>query len=322
MLTLFSCELTQDMITKDEYLKDYIFNFKHWGVREKSAAIILAIHGYNDHSGSFKIPANFFQKFNIYTTAFDLRGFGRNEDLGEWYPLSYHINDIKEKVLNLKKENPSKDIFLMGESMGGAILISLLNLEKNLPIEGVILIAPAIWNFTERNFFKSLSLNLLSKIFPNLSLSGKGVIKIKASNNQKMLKELSEDPFFVHKPKIKSLHGVVELMDKSYNDAILFFKKPPYKTLLLIPIIDDIVPRKPLIELLREPEINDNLGKMIDLAVYKSSYHMILRDINSELILRQIKDWTKNTEDNFIKNNYENSYKTLLNEPFYHILDK
>mgnify|MGYP000655905343 CR=1 FL=1 len=100
------------MITKDEYLKDYIFNFKHWGVREKSAAIILAIHGYNDHSGSFKIPANFFQKFNIYTTAFDLRGFGRNEDLGEWYPLSYHINDIKEKVLNLKKENPSKDIFL------------------------------------------------------------------------------------------------------------------------------------------------------------------------------------------------------------------
>ena len=55
-------------------------------------------------------------------------------------------------------------------------------------------------------------------------MSGKGVIKIKASNNQKMLKELSEDPFFVHKPKIKSLHGVVELMDKSYNDAILFLK--------------------------------------------------------------------------------------------------
>ena len=57
-------------------------------------------------------------------------------------------------------------------------------------------------------------------------------------------------------------------------------------------------------------------------AIFSSSIFMILRDINSELILRQIKDWTKNTEDNFIKNNYENSYKTLLNEPFYHILDK
>ena len=49
---------------------------------------------------------------------------------------------------------------------------------------------------------------------------------------------------------------------------------------------------------------------------------MILRDINSELILRQIKNWIKNTENNFNKNNYQDSLKILLNEPFYHILDK
>ena len=232
------------------------------------------------------------------------------------------MEDIKEKVLNLKKENPKKDIFLMGESMGGAILISLLNSEKNLPIEGVILVAPALWNFTERNFFKSLSLNLISKIFPNLSLSGKGIIKIKASNNLEMLKELSKDPLFVHKPKIKSLYGVVKLMDKSYNDAILFFKKPKYKTLLLVPINDQVVPRKPLIDLLKDPVIKDNVEKRVDLAVYKSSYHMILRDINSELILRQVKNWIKGEERNFSKNNYQNSFEILLNEPYYHILDK
>ena len=321
LLTLISCGLTKNKIAENKGRDDYQFNFNSWGDQEESSVIILAVHGYNDHSGSFKIPANFFQKFNIYTTAFDLRGFGNNEDLGEWYPLIYHISDVKEKVLNLKKENPDKDIFLMGESMGGAILVSLLNLEKKLPIKGVILVAPALWNFTEKNYFKSFSLNLLSKIFPNLSISGKGIIKIKASNNLKMLKELSEDPFFVHKPKIESLYGVVKLMDQSYNDAILFLKKPSYKTLLLIPINDQVVPRKPLIELLKDPEVIDNIGKRINLAVYKSSYHMILRDINSELILRQIKNWIKNTENNFNKNNYQDSLKILLKEPFYHILD-
>ena len=40
--------------------------------------------------------------------------------------------------------------------MGGAIVLSLLNTNNNLPIDGSILIAPAIWNFKERNFFKAL----------------------------------------------------------------------------------------------------------------------------------------------------------------------
>ena len=68
-----------------------------------------------------------------------------------------------------------------------------------------------IWNFKKRNFFKSITLNLFSKIFPNLSLSGKGLIKVQASDNLRMLKELSEDPFFIHKPKLKSLNGITNL---------------------------------------------------------------------------------------------------------------
>ena len=38
--------------------------------------------------------------------------------------------------------------------MGGAIVVSLANQNKTLPIEGVVLVAPAIWNFTEENFLK------------------------------------------------------------------------------------------------------------------------------------------------------------------------
>ena len=102
----------------------------------------------------------------------------------------------------------------MGESMGGAILFSLINSNKNLTIDGIILIAPAIWNFKKRNFFKSLTLNFFSKIFPNLSLSGKGLIKVQASDNLRLLKELSDDPFFIHKPKLKSLNGITNLMDE------------------------------------------------------------------------------------------------------------
>ena len=56
-----------------------------WGDETNSSSIILAIHGYNDYSKSFEIPANFLTKFNLFVIAFDLRGFGKNNSRGEWY---------------------------------------------------------------------------------------------------------------------------------------------------------------------------------------------------------------------------------------------
>ena len=35
-----------------------------WGDETNSSAMVLAIHGYNDYSKSFEIPANFLTKFN------------------------------------------------------------------------------------------------------------------------------------------------------------------------------------------------------------------------------------------------------------------
>ena len=54
--------------------------------------------------------------------------------------------------------------------MGGAIITSLMTHEKDLPIDGAVLVAPAIWNFSEKNFFKSLFMSLISKSFPNLKV--------------------------------------------------------------------------------------------------------------------------------------------------------
>ena len=59
--------------------------------------------------------------------------------------------------------------------MGGAIVISLLNSYDNLPIDGSILVAPAIWNFKERNFLKVLHLPFYQKYFLILVLVGKGL---------------------------------------------------------------------------------------------------------------------------------------------------
>ena len=293
--------------------------YSKWGNINTSEIIILAIHGYNDYSNSFKIPAEYLSKSNIFTFSFDLDGFGRNDNSSFWFPLSVHKQVIKEELLKLKKQYPKKKIFLLGESMGGAIITSLMTNDRELPIDGAVLVAPAMWNFSESNFFKSLFMSLVSKLFPNLKVSSKGWVEVQASDNQEVLKELSKDKYFIHHPNLKSLNGIIELMDESYKDAKNFFSQPSYNTLVVIPIKDEIVPRKPLIELLEGTKIK-SYDFSSNFLIFESNYHMILRDIKGDNVTEEIKKWILEEKTKKPKN-FDEVIKKLKNADYYHILD-
>ena len=203
--------------------------------------------------------------------------------------------------------------------MGGAIITSLMTNDKELPIDGAVLVAPAMWNFSEKNFFKSLFMSLVSKLFPNLKVSSKGWVEVQASDNQEVLKELSKDKYFIHHPNLKSLNGIIELMDESYKDAKNFFSQPSYNTLVVIPIKDEIVPRKPLIELLEGTKIK-SYDFSSNFLIFESNYHMILRDIKGDDVTEEIKKWVLERKTKKPKN-FDEVIKKLKNANYYHILD-
>ena len=208
----------------------------------------------------------------------------------------------------------------MGESMGGAITISLVEKNKELPINGVILVAPAIWNFTETNFIKSIPLKFMSKVFPKLQVSGKSFVKVRASNNNEMLKKLSEDKFFVHKPTLESLQGIITLMDESFIDTKKYLENPTFKTLILLPLRDEVVPRKPLISIIYDLNLKKNFLEHIKINVYEESYHMMLRDLQGDQVLNDIKDWILKDHKKNIYNN-KSILKQLKDTSFVHRLD-
>ena len=313
---LCSCSIMkQDVNYKDP--QRYEFKKKVWKANEDEDAIIIAIHGYNDYSNSFQIPATFLTKSKISTISFDLRGFGMNEDRGSWFPLSVHVNDVAFFIRDIRTNFPKKKIFLLGESMGGAIVTSTLIKNKDLQIEGVILVAPAIWNFSKTNPIKKIFLNVLSSLLPNLKLDGGDFIKVTACNNVEILKALAKDKYFIHKPNLKSLNGIAELMDESYEDTEKFLDQLAYRTLIILPVKDEIVPRKPLTKLLidKKDSIKDNLT----LAIFKNNYHMILRDLESETISKFLADWIHNL---YSSSSIEESINILNNSEYYHITEK
>ncbi|MDC3090819.1 lysophospholipase [Rickettsiales bacterium] len=301
--------------------KKYDFHFRKWFSNDNSDILIIAIHGYNAHSGSFERPANLFSKFNINTISFDLRGFGLNKDFGEWFSLEVHVNDVYEIIKKICKKEPNKKIFLLGESMGGAIAISLVNKKKDLPLEGLILVSPALWNFSEANPVKSFIMKSFSNLFPNFRISGEGIIKVRPSDNLEMLKNYAIDPLVVHDPTAQSLSGIIDLMDKAYEQFQIFIKNPTIQTLIVIPGIDEIVPRKPMLHLLKNIDIYRNLNKDLFLALYDKNFHMIMRDLDGDRISWEIKEWIIDKKRVLDFQTFKNVLQRLENSTFYHKLD-
>ena len=205
--------------------------------------------------------------------------------------------------------------------MGGAISISLVNRIDELPLDGLILVAPAIWNFSESNYLKSIFLKFFSTIFPKLRVSGKGIIQIRPSNNIEMLKEYSNDPFVIHKPNLKSLNGIANLMDQSFHDAKEYILNPKFPTLIIIPMIDEIVPRKPLIEILKVKKEKEKINKLVNFKIYENNFHMILRDMDGNKITNDIKNWVKKENKTNDSKSISSVITTLEGSNYYHRLD-
>ena len=93
-------------------------SFVNWQSNKTNSKIVLAIHGYNDYSNAFEKPAKYLSKFGIKTIAFDLKGFGRNNNRGEWFGLNSHLEDIKKKAGNYTSSKPKYSNFYFRRKYG------------------------------------------------------------------------------------------------------------------------------------------------------------------------------------------------------------
>src|SRR4051794_1228938 len=57
---------------------------RRWEPEGRPRAVIVALHGMNDYSNAFDMPAQVWAKDGIVTLAYDQRGFGRGANAGLW----------------------------------------------------------------------------------------------------------------------------------------------------------------------------------------------------------------------------------------------
>ncbi len=252
---------------------------RRWLPAAEPGAVILALHGFNDYSNAFDAPGRYWRSRGIATFAYDQRGFGATEQAGVWPPQSALIADMRAALRILGETYPGLPVYLLGTSMGGAVMLSAVA-EKAPNADGVILVAPAVWARSTMSPFYRALLWLGAHLFPTMELTGKG-LGVVASDNREMILGLQRDPLVIKRTRIDAMWGLVNLMDSALKGSAKL--TPP--ALVLFGAKDQLVAPGLASEMVAR------LPRDIPVAVYENGWHMMLRDLGAETVLRDIAVW-------------------------------
>jgi acylglycerol lipase len=256
--------------------------YRVWLPKGPPRAVVLALHGMNDSRDAWEIPAPEFASAGIAVYAPDLRGFGATASRGYWPGTQGLVDDARVMTRLLRQRNPDVPLYLMGESMGAAVLMVLAT-EPNAPnVDGYVLSAPAVWGRAEMNIFLQGVLWLADELVPGLTLENRGYVKITASDNHAALVRLSTDPLTIIETRVDATEGLVDLMDAALASAPKFHAR----ALFLYGGKDDLIPKQATLATWRA--LPDSGPRR---AFYPNRYHLSMRDLERETVINDVISW-------------------------------
>ena len=243
-------------------------------------AVIVAVHGFNDYSNFFDGAGRYLSRRGMACYAYDQRGFGFAPGWGLWAGADAYGDDLTDFSREVHKLHPDVPLYVLGESMGGAVVIASMTGRNPPQADGVILVAPAVWGRETMPWYQSSLLSVATSVMPEFRLTGEG-LRIMPSDNIDMLRKFSRDLKVIKATRIDAISGLTDLMDAA-QDRAGDIKSP---VMILYGEKDQLIPKEPMTLM---------LGKMpsgTQVRIYPQGYHMLLRDLHAEIPLSDIVAW-------------------------------
>lgn len=260
-----------------------------WLPEETPRAVFLALHGFNDYSKAFEAPGEAFAEHGIAVYAFDQRGFGEAPNRGLWPGVETMGRDVADLAGLLRKRHPGVPLYLLGESMGGALIMAIAGGPEAPSFDGLILSSPAVWARETMPFHQRALLWIGERLIPWAKFTGRG-LGYQASDNIEALRANGRDPLFIKETRVSAMGGLVDLMSEALEAGPRFRRR----ALVLYGEKDEIIPRPPTLRLWRSlPGAADGRQRR---ALYPKGWHMLLRDLEAEIVLADILAWIGDAE--------------------------
>jgi alpha-beta hydrolase superfamily lysophospholipase len=191
--------------------------------------------------------------------------------------------DLSDFVDVARARHPGVPVFVLGESMGGAVVLSALASPAPPQAAGFILVAPAVWGWRALPFSYRATLWMAAHVLPGKSFTGGG-LKIVPSDNIEMLRANGRDPLFIKNTRTDAIYGLVNLMGDALEASSHVERGP---VLFVYGGRDQIIPKSAT-----EAAIA-GLGGRAEIKRYDEGYHMLLRDLHAEPRWADVADWIR-----------------------------
>lgn len=261
---------------------------RRWLPDGRPRAVILALHGFNDYSNAFDAAGRWWAARGVATYAYDQRGFGAAGVRGIWPGTDTLAADLLDAAAAVKARHPDTPVFLLGESMGGAVVLTALA-GRDLPpgVAGAILSAPAVWSRDTMPFYQRWALAAAGWTVPWMELKPPRNLNIRPSDNNEMLRALGRDPLVIKATRVDAVRGLTDLMDAAMRDSARF----TVPSLVLYGANEQVIPPLPREKAMRRFPLAPSPGTGPRLALYPNGWHMLLRDLQAETVWRDVLAW-------------------------------
>lgn len=245
-------------------------------------AVIVALHGMNDHDASFRLAGPWWATHGVETWAYDQRGFGQAPGRGVWAGTDRMVQDLREVVALVRARRPNVPIVVVGESMGGSVAAAAFASDAPPDADRVVLLAPGVWGWSSQNLFNRTSLWIAAHALGDLAVEPPEFVvrHILASDNILELVRNGRDPDSILSTRFDAVYGLVGLMQTA-SESLGELKRP---ALLMYGAHDQVVEKGPMRRALTRAAGAPNLTT----AWYPEGRHLLNRDLGAELVYRDV----------------------------------
>ncbi|MBX3137624.1 alpha/beta fold hydrolase [Candidatus Obscuribacterales bacterium] len=190
-----------------------------WVNRDKPIqAVLVCVHGLGLHNGTYEPFGKRMADMGYAVYAIDVRGFGAwMENKGqEKVDFDLCLNDVRTTLKVVRRAHPGVPVFLLGESMGGAIALRVTSLYPEL-VDGLISSVPAGDRFNQAKTSLKVALSYLSNKNKEINI-GEGVVT-QATQKEEVRKAWLEDPLARVKMSPKELLQFQNFMNGNHDCA-------------------------------------------------------------------------------------------------------
>ncbi len=253
--------------------------YRFWRADEPRAGVLL-LHGAFDYSAAFDEIGPRLARRGFTALAIDQRGFGATASRGHWAGIDRMTADASEAARFLMGRLPADSpVFVLGESMGGAIAVHAAAANTIAGLRGVVLAAPGALAsaFRQRlmGWIAAAAHALVGDtelVFERLSgwdLTPAAAIR------------LIGDPLVIRRVRPDMLCGMADLAHASLEEA----KKITLPALVMVGDRDEIIRRSCIRRLF------DNLDGEKTWRVVAEAPHLLLHCRRSSEVLREAARW-------------------------------